>query len=78
MNECHETDERKAQNLLIRQLDNWGGATCVLIAVETQNKHFISQTACQSLLNRVWMGRLSPENGAFRVGYLYKFVGMVM
>lgn len=78
LNECHETDERKAQNLLIRQLDNWGGATCVLIAVETQNKHFISQTACQSLLNRVWMGRLSPDNGAFRVGYLYKFVGMVM
>ncbi|XP_063423231.1 transient receptor potential cation channel subfamily M member-like 2 isoform X2 [Mytilus trossulus] len=67
LNECHETDERKAQNLLIRQLDNWGGATCVLIAVETQNKHFISQTACQSLLNRVWMGRLSPENGAFRL-----------
>ncbi|XP_052091143.1 transient receptor potential cation channel subfamily M member-like 2 isoform X6 [Mytilus californianus] len=67
LNECHETDERKAQNLLIRQLDNWGGATCVLIAVETQNKHFISQTACQSLLNRVWMGRLSPENGALKL-----------
>jgi hypothetical protein len=48
LNECHETDERKAQNLLVRKLDNWGGATCVLIAVETQNKHFISQTACQS------------------------------
>lgn len=67
INECYETDERKAQNLLIRQLDNWGGATCLLIAVETENKHFISQTACQALLHKIWMGKLSPENGSLKV-----------
>ncbi|XP_033724836.1 transient receptor potential cation channel subfamily M member-like 2 isoform X2 [Pecten maximus] len=63
LNECYELDEHKAQDLLVRELDHWGSATCVLIAVETDNKHFISQTACQSLLNSVWMGKLSPDNG---------------
>ncbi|XP_069120927.1 transient receptor potential cation channel subfamily M member-like 2 isoform X1 [Argopecten irradians] len=63
LNECYELDEHKAQDLLVRELDHWGNATCVLIAVETDNKQFISQTACQSLLNSVWMGKLSPDNG---------------
>ncbi|XP_021362499.1 transient receptor potential cation channel subfamily M member 2-like isoform X2 [Mizuhopecten yessoensis] len=63
LNECYELDESKAQDLLVRELEHWGSATCVLIAVETDNKQFISQTACQSLLNSVWMGKLSLDNG---------------
>ncbi|XP_061167153.1 transient receptor potential cation channel subfamily M member-like 2 [Saccostrea echinata] len=62
LNECYDVEEKKAQNLLIRELEHWGAATCVLLAVESNNKKFISQTACQTLLNNVWMGHLSLDN----------------
>ncbi|XP_078332506.1 transient receptor potential cation channel subfamily M member-like 2 isoform X3 [Crassostrea virginica] len=62
LNECYDLEERKAQSLLIRELEHWGAATCVLLAVESNNKKFISQTACQTLLNNVWMGHLSLDN----------------
>jgi len=76
LNECYEVDEKKAQDLLVRELDHWGCVTCVLIAVETDNKQFISQTACQSLLNSVWMGKLSADNGTAKVMFTGALTGM--
>ena len=67
LNECYNIDEIKGQDLLVRELDHWGGATCVLIAVETDNKLFISQTACQTLLTSIWMGKISEENSLKKV-----------
>ncbi|XP_052253944.1 transient receptor potential cation channel subfamily M member-like 2 isoform X2 [Dreissena polymorpha] len=67
LSECHTTDEHKAQDLLIRELSNWGDTTCMLIAVKADNKEFISQTACQSLLNSIWHGRLAQENSIYRL-----------
>lgn len=67
LNECYDLEERKAQSLLIRELEHWGAATCVLLAVESNNKKFISQTACQTLLNNVWMGHLSLDNEMLQV-----------
>ena len=67
LSECYSTHERKAQDLLVRELVHWGEATCMLIAVKADNKQFISQTACQSLLNTIWMGKMMQENGTWRV-----------
>ncbi|XP_052804145.1 transient receptor potential cation channel subfamily M member-like 2 isoform X2 [Mya arenaria] len=67
LSECHSTDEHKAQDLLVRELSNWGETTCMLIAVKADNKDFISQTACQSLLNRIWNGRLVQDNSLWRL-----------
>ncbi|XP_052244809.1 transient receptor potential cation channel subfamily M member-like 2 isoform X3 [Dreissena polymorpha] len=67
LSECHTTDEHKAQDLLVRELSNWGDTTCMLIAVKADNKEFISQTACQSLLNSIWHGRLAQENSIYRL-----------
>ncbi|XP_076456247.1 transient receptor potential cation channel subfamily M member-like 2 isoform X2 [Babylonia areolata] len=63
INSCYSHDEQKAQDVLVRELNNWGKATCVLIAVQADNKRFISQTACQTLLNSIWMGKMSQDNG---------------
>ena len=41
----------------------------MLIAVKADNKEFISQTACQSLLNTIWMGKMMQENGTWRVRF---------
>ncbi|KAL8563213.1 hypothetical protein ACOMHN_053960 [Nucella lapillus] len=67
INSCYSHHEQKAQDLLIREMINWGKATCVLIAVQADNKRFISQTACQSLLNSIWMGKMSQDNGLIRL-----------
>ncbi|KAL8572120.1 hypothetical protein ACOMHN_052917 [Nucella lapillus] len=67
INKCYSHHEQKAQDLLIREMSNWGKATCVLIAVQADNKRFISQTACQSLLNSIWMGKMSQDNGLIRL-----------
>ena len=68
LSECYATDDQKAQDLLVRELIHWGDATCILIAVKADNKDFISQTACQSLLNSIWMGKMMQENKTWKVG----------
>ena len=67
LSKCNSTCEKKTHNLLVRELTNWGHSTCMLIAVKSDNKDFISQPACQSLLNRVWMGEMSQENSTLKV-----------
>ncbi|WAR05149.1 TMP2L-like protein [Mya arenaria] len=67
LSECHSTDEHKAKDLLVRELSNWGDTSCMLIAVKAENKDFISQTACQSLLDRIWNGRLVQDNSLWRL-----------
>ncbi|KAL3836664.1 hypothetical protein ACJMK2_022086 [Sinanodonta woodiana] len=67
LKECYSTDEIKAQCLLIRELQQWGKTTCILIAVKADNKRFISQTPCQDLFNSIWMGDMTQENGTIRL-----------
>ncbi|XP_025081227.1 transient receptor potential cation channel subfamily M member 2-like isoform X2 [Pomacea canaliculata] len=67
LNKCYSVNEHRGQDLLIREMPNWGNATCVLIALQADNKRFISQTACQSLLNSIWMGSLSQDNSLWRI-----------
>ncbi|KAL4228805.1 Transient receptor putative cation channel subfamily M member 2 [Mactra antiquata] len=67
LSECYSTDEHKAQDLLVRELSNWGDTTCMMIAVKADNKDFISQTACQQLLNSIWMGKLCLDNSTWRL-----------
>ncbi|XP_052803928.1 transient receptor potential cation channel subfamily M member-like 2 isoform X2 [Mya arenaria] len=67
LSECHLTDEHKAQDLVERKLSKWGDTSCMLIAVKAYNKDFISQTPCQSLLNRILYGRLVQNNSLWRL-----------
>ncbi|GAB1610169.1 hypothetical protein Ahia01_001302900 [Argonauta hians] len=51
-----------ALDLLVQERQNWGHVTCMFIAVNADNKKFISQTACQSLLSNIWMGDMKENN----------------
>ncbi|XP_035828049.1 transient receptor potential cation channel subfamily M member-like 2 isoform X2 [Aplysia californica] len=62
INTCYGMDERRTHELLIRDMPHWGCSTCVLLAAQSDNKPFISQTACQSLLNSIWMGKIAHDN----------------
>ncbi|XP_064594682.1 transient receptor potential cation channel subfamily M member-like 2 isoform X2 [Liolophura sinensis] len=67
LNECYEADEKRSLSLLVRELKYWGKATCVLIAVQADNKRFISHSACQALLNTIWMGQMSKETKIWKL-----------
>ena len=83
LSQCYANDERKAQLLLVRELPNFGVSTVVQLAVQADNKIFIAHTACQSLFNNIWRGRMGPENGQIKVNHnidllnfetLYEFI----
>ncbi|KAK3091760.1 hypothetical protein FSP39_022436 [Pinctada imbricata] len=57
-------DDKKTSDLLMMPQASWDGLTCIDIAVYSDNKRFLSHTACQSLLNNIWMGNLSTANSA--------------
>lgn len=67
LTECYASDEKMALQLLVQQRDNWGQTSCILIAVNADNKRFISQTACQSLLSNIWMGKMNNSNSNWKL-----------
>ncbi|WAR05148.1 TRPM8-like protein [Mya arenaria] len=67
LSELYSTDERKTEDLLVQRQINWGNESCMSIAVQADNTDFITQAACQSLLNRIWNGRLAKDNSRWRL-----------
>ncbi|XP_036366346.1 transient receptor potential cation channel subfamily M member-like 2 isoform X3 [Octopus sinensis] len=65
LTECYSSDEKMALDLLVQERQNWSNATCMLIAVNADNKKFISHAACQSLLNNIWMGEMKDNNSSW-------------
>lgn len=69
LNECFLVDEAKAKSLLIGVLSSYGETTPLQLAIEAENKAFISHQCCQNLLNNIWWGRLDELQGKWRVSY---------
>ncbi|KAH9505775.1 Transient receptor putative cation channel sub M member 2 [Bulinus truncatus] len=67
LNNCYSSDEARTHDLLIQNMPHWGKTTCVQIAVKSDNQFFIAQNACQSLLTKVWMGKMSQSNNFFMI-----------
>uniref|UniRef100_A0A6J0T728 Transient receptor potential cation channel subfamily M member 2 isoform X2 n=2 Tax=Pogona vitticeps TaxID=103695 RepID=A0A6J0T728_9SAUR len=65
--ECYRKDEERAQKLLIRVSDAWGKTTCLQLALEAKNMNFVSHGGIQAFLTKVWWGKLSVDNGIYRV-----------
>ncbi len=66
---CFADDRRMTSTLLVRELHDWGHATCLNLATTGRNKEFIAQDGVQNLLSELWMGRLSRGTGFFKVGF---------
>lgn len=45
--ECHNSDEERAQKLLVRVSPFWGRTTCLRLALEADDKNFIAQSGVQ-------------------------------
>eukprot|EP00106_Octopus_bimaculoides_P013708 XP_014781150.1 PREDICTED: transient receptor potential cation channel subfamily M member 2-like isoform X2 [Octopus bimaculoides] len=62
LTECYYADEKGTLDLLLLQRKTWNDASCMQIAFNVNNKKFVSQAACQSLLTKIWMGSISTNN----------------
>ncbi|RVE58090.1 hypothetical protein OJAV_G00205850 [Oryzias javanicus] len=65
--ECHNTDEERAQKLLVRVSNFWGGTTSLRLALKAEDKHFVALSGVQAFMTRVWCGELSVDNHILRV-----------
>ncbi|KAM9347244.1 transient receptor potential cation channel subfamily M member 2 [Symphorus nematophorus] len=65
--ECHNSDEARAQKLLVRASPFWGRTTCLRLALEADDKSFVAQSGVQALLTQIWCGELSVDNPVWRV-----------
>ncbi|KAH3849853.1 hypothetical protein DPMN_092257 [Dreissena polymorpha] len=67
LSDCNANDEQKTRELLVRKVSIWGETSCFLIAVNSVNKEFIAEKACQTFLNNIWNGGLANENSFLRL-----------
>ncbi|XP_035700323.1 transient receptor potential cation channel subfamily M member-like 2 [Branchiostoma floridae] len=67
LNECWGEDELRTQLLLVRELYLWGELTCLRIAISGNHLNFIAHSACQALLNNIWMGKMALDTSMIRL-----------
>uniref|UniRef100_A0A914WJN1 Transient receptor potential cation channel subfamily M member 3 n=1 Tax=Plectus sambesii TaxID=2011161 RepID=A0A914WJN1_9BILA len=58
LDQCHQQDESATLQLLTYDLKNWGGQTCLSLAVIARNKAFVAHPCCQILICDLWNGGL--------------------
>lgn len=44
---CHNSDEERAQKLLVRVSPLWGQTTCLRLALKADDKNFVAQSGVQ-------------------------------
>ncbi|KAH9509884.1 hypothetical protein Btru_045519 [Bulinus truncatus] len=54
INRTYNKQPGEAIKLLGQKMDNWGKSTCLMLALTSGNKKFLSQLACREFNNRVW------------------------
>ncbi|CAI9735207.1 transient receptor potential cation channel subfamily M member-like 2 isoform X4 [Octopus vulgaris] len=67
LTECYHADEKRTLDLLLLQRKTWNDASCMQIAFNVNNKKFVSQPACQSLLSKMWIGSISTNNSTLKL-----------
>ncbi|KAK7443981.1 hypothetical protein BaRGS_00040436, partial [Batillaria attramentaria] len=53
---CHEMREGETEYLLTKPCEWWGGVSVLQLAILTENKAFLAQSACQEMLTHIWRG----------------------
>ncbi|XP_071494819.1 transient receptor potential cation channel subfamily M member 5-like [Diadema antillarum] len=66
LDDCYREDRRRTSLLLIREMPEWGNVSCLCLAAAAHDKYFIAHPAVQNVLNDLWMGRISRQNGLLK------------
>lgn len=58
LDQCFRTNEDLTQQLLTYNLKDWGGQTCLSLAVSIEHEEFLAHVSCQTLLTDIWTGAM--------------------
>ena len=80
LDKCFQENEELTQQLLTYHLENWGGQTCLSLAVAIEHEEFLAHSSCQALLTDIWTGAMKNthrssikvRNFGFAVKVIYK------
>ncbi|XP_076441873.1 transient receptor potential cation channel subfamily M member 1-like [Babylonia areolata] len=53
---CHNMDELETELLLTKPCPWWGNNSVLQLAIMTENKEFMAQTACTNIMTLIWKG----------------------
>ncbi|CAI9735208.1 transient receptor potential cation channel subfamily M member-like 2 [Octopus vulgaris] len=67
LTECYYADEKRTLDLLLLRRKTWNDASCMQIAFNINNKKFVSQAACQSLLGKIWRGKICKKTNILKL-----------
>ncbi|KAJ7363534.1 Transient receptor putative cation channel sub M member 7 [Desmophyllum pertusum] len=62
LDQCFQTNEELTQQLLTYHLENWGGKTCLSLAVAIEHEEFLAHCSCQTLLTDIWTGAMKTTH----------------
>ena len=62
-----EDNPEDTERLLTRNRPRWRNLSCLEIAFRLKHRPFMAHEACKIPINKIWFGRISPENNSFRV-----------
>ena len=62
LDQCFQTNEELTQQLLTYNLENWGGQSCLSLAVAIEHEEFLAHVSCQTLLTEIWTGAMKSAH----------------
>ncbi|CAF5098138.1 unnamed protein product, partial [Rotaria sp. Silwood1] len=62
IDKCYEYNERRACELLLRQIPLFGNVTCMQVAISSESKELLKTVCFHQTLNQVWYNKLSLTN----------------
>ena len=54
-------NKQQTCELIMRQVDLYGGVTCLQMAITADDKKFLHEDACDALLTNIWFDKVDPE-----------------
>lgn len=61
---CYNCYEDSACEIVIRQINLFGGVSCLQVAVDADDKSFVGQPCCDQLLNNIWYDKIEPNQSS--------------
>ena len=74
LNECYKRDNLMTHRLLVREIDSLGKNTLFDIADSAEQLDFMGNSACQTMLNKIWKGKMALDTSMWKVGFLTAYL----
>ena len=74
LNECYKRDKLMTHRLLVREIDSLEKNTLFEIADSAEHMDFMGNSACQTMLNKIWKGKMALYTSMWKVGFITAYL----